>query len=586
MNALYRQLRPGHYRLPPGVRIVPQDESAVAVCDYPLRLVRLSSVAARLLSLCREECTCEQLAQATGMSIKRMEALCDQLRWKGLLEAGPALPPPAWPYVSIVIPTYNRAKELERCLRSLFTLDYPCLEIIVVDDASTDETNRTLQRMAQEAAAHVLEMRVVRHEKRQGVGISRNTGTEVAQHDLIAYIDSDCVASSGWLKELVPAFQDMRIAAVGGMIRAYERNTLLGRYEDVHSSLFMGVQPRQVRLEGPITYLPTANMVMRRTVWQRLAGFAPLTQGEDVDFCRRLLKSGAAMHYLPQGVVYHDYRTTLGAFLRIRAAYASAEAPLLQRHPTERRILLLPVREAAFASAMIGGGWSILWRYIRAGMKGRASPGTRKGPSTPNHAPCHYMLSIPAPTPVRPLSGGGAVPRHVGPRFIVGPRGGQVERWGPCGNPVWGTGNQASRYRSMVALLSLLLALFLTLLGTHKRLQKVREQRMPIGFLAVFKATLRGHLAYTYLLCRHLTRYYTLPLLVVSLLIPPLLLLICLLCGIVIGVDYWHLRPDMSLGWYALFSLLDDCAYEMGVVWGCIKYRMWKPLLLVIKKQA
>jgi mycofactocin system glycosyltransferase len=613
MNTPHCHLQPGYYRLPPGVRIVSQDESAVAVCDYPLRLVRLSPAVARLLSLCSEERTCEQLAQATDMSIKRVEALCDQLRWKGLLEAGPALPPPVWPYVSIVIPTYNRAKELERCLRSLFSLDYPCLEIIVVDDASTDETSRTLQRMAQEAAAHGLEMRVVCHEKQQGVGISRNTGTEATQHDLIAYIDSDCVASPDWLKELVPAFQDMRIAAVGGMIRAYERKTLLGRYEDVRSSLFMGMQPQQVRLQGPITYLPTANMVMRRTVWQQLAGFAPLTQGEDVDFCRRLLMSGASMHYLPQGVVYHDYRTTLGAFLRIRAAYASAEAPLLQRHPTERRILLLPPEQATFTGVVVGGGWSILWGFIRAGMKG--SPGTRKGPSTPNHTPCHYMLSIPTPTPVRTLSGGGAVPRQFWsgstpgthkspstpnhapchytlsipaptplrpspgggavPRHVVA-RGGRVERGGPCGC-------QASRYRSMVALLSLLLALFLTFFGAHKRMQKVRKQRVPVGFLAVFKATLRGHLAYTYLLCRHLTRYYTLLLLAVSLLIPPLLLLTCLLCGIVIVVDYRRLKPDMSLGGYALCALLDDCAYEVGVIWGCVKQRTWKPLLPIIK---
>src|SRR5258708_15515088 len=67
MNTLYRQLQPGHYRLPSGIRIVPQDETAVAVCDYPLRLVRLNTMTARLLSLCKEERTCEQLAQAINM---------------------------------------------------------------------------------------------------------------------------------------------------------------------------------------------------------------------------------------------------------------------------------------------------------------------------------------------------------------------------------------------------------------------------------------------------------------------------------------------------------------------------------------
>jgi mycofactocin glycosyltransferase len=516
MSAVNEQPRPGHYRLQQGVRIVSQDGSMLAVCDYPLRVVRLNPIVAQLLTLCSEEHTCEQLAQATSKSVKRVETLCDQLRWKGLLEAGPSLPPSTWPNVSIVIPSYNRARELERCLRSLFALDYPagCLEIIVVDDASTDETCSVLQRLVKEAATHNRVMRVVHHEKRQGVGISRNTGAEAAQHDLIAYIDSDCAASPVWLRELVPAFQNTGIAAVGGMIRSCERKTLLGRYEDVRSSLYMGERPQQLNLKGPLTYLPTANTVVRRTAWRQLGGFAPMTQGEDVDFCRRLLLSGASINYIPQGVVFHDYRTTWDAFLRIRAAYASAEAALIKRYPTERRVLLLPTEHAAFAAAVIGGVWGITWltwRSICSGFQGLG--------------------------------------------FAL-------------------------------ALLPLLLALLLILFDTFKRMQKVREYRISIGFPIVFKATLRSHLAYMYLLNRHLTRYYTLPLLAVSLLVTPLCILLLMLCGIVIGVDYVRLRPEMNVGAYALCSLLDDGAYEVGVVWGCVKQRTWKPLVPVIKARV
>src|SRR5260221_14704894 len=80
---------------------------------------------------------------------------------------------------------------------------------------------------------------------------------------------------------------------------------------------------------------------------------------------------GATMHYLPYGFVYHAYRTTRGAFLRIRAAYASAEAALLVRHPGGRRILVLPPEQATFAAAVIGGGWGVSWRYIWFGIKDR-----------------------------------------------------------------------------------------------------------------------------------------------------------------------------------------------------------------------
>jgi mycofactocin system glycosyltransferase len=473
-------------------------------------------MAANLLTLCSEERTCEQLAQATNIPIKRIEALCDQLRWKGLLEAGPSLHPLTWPSVSIVIPTYNRAKELERCLRSLFALDYPAnyLEIIVVDDASTDETSSLVQRLGQEAATHSLAVRVVRHAKHQGVGVSRNTGAEVAQYDLIAYIDSDCVASPDWLKALVPEFQDTRIGAVGGMIRAYDRKTLLGRYEDLRSSLYMGARSQQVNLKGPLTYLPTANMVVRRTVWQELAGFAAMSQGEDVDFCRRLLMSGAKMNYIPQGVVYHDYRTTVDAFLHIRAAYASAEAALLKRHPNERRILLLPPEQAVFAAVLIGGARGIMWLTLQA---------------------------------------------------------------------IW-SGFQSVAFA--IAFLPLLLVLLLILFGTYNRLRKVKEYGNAIKLPIVMKATLRGHLAYTYHLSRHVTRYYTLPLFVVSFIVSPVFILLLILCGIVIGVDYVRLRPKMDVGRYALCSLLDDCAYEVGVVWGCMRYRTWKPLVPVIKTRV
>jgi mycofactocin system glycosyltransferase len=475
--------------------------------------VRLNPIAANVLTLCTEEHAPEQLSQATHVPLKRIEALCDQLRWKGLLDAGPQLPPLAWPPVSIVIPSYNRAKELERCLRSLFVLDYPahCLEIIVVDDASNDETGLMLKHLQQEATEYSFAVRSLRHEKRQGSGTSRNSGTEITQFDLVAYIDSDCVASPGWLKELVPAFQDTKIGAVGGMMRAYDRKRLLGRYEDVRSSLYMGSYSQQVSLKGPITYVPTANLIVRRSIWQDLAGFIPMTFGEDVDFCRRLLLSGSSMIYIARGVVYHDYRTKLKDFLYIHVAYASTEAALLNLHPTEQRILFLPPEQAIFATLLIGGVWGITWLSLQS---------------------------------------------------------------------VW-TDFQSKTF--VIAILPFLVALLLSIFSTYNRLQKVKEYGSVIGLPIVIKATLRGHLAYIYHLSRHLTRYYTLPIFFLCFLVPPVCILLIILCGIVIGVDFIRLRPKMDIGRYALCSLLDDCAYEVGVVWGCMKYRTWKPLVPVIK---
>ena len=491
------------------------------------------------------------MAQQIDLPVKRVETLCEQLRWKGLLEAGPACPPATWPGVSIIIPSYNRAYQLGRCLRSLFDLNYPAgsLEIIVVDDGSDDETRIMLQQFVQESVAQGnVAIHVIRHAHQQGVARSRNDGAEAAHYDLLAYIDSDCVASPNWLAELVPAFQDAHIGAVGGIIRAYERSSMLGRYEDVRSSLFMGNYPQQVRSEGPLSYLPTANFLVRRSILQPLGGFAPLTFGEDVDFCRRLLSTGFGMLYLPQGTVYHNYRTSLWPFMSIHASYASSEAALLQRHPSQRRILLLPPEQATFAVLLIGGLWGMIAHCAMKemiGTKRDRDQGDRKG------SPLLYTKQI-----LQSEYSGGMTSHHP-----------------------------ANDHIGFVPFFSLFAAFLLTLLGAGNRLRKVRKQHIPIGPMRVFRATLRGHLSYTYHLCRHLTRYYTLPLLIVGLFVPPLLLVVLILIVVVIAVDYVRLRPDLGLGQYAFCSLLDDCAYEVGVVLGSVKYKTWKPLLPVIKSR-
>jgi len=146
----------------------------------------------------------------------------------------------------------------------------------------------------------------------------------------------------------------------------------------------------------------------------------------------------------------------------------------------------------------------------------------------------------------------------------------------------WG-GDPCGRPRLYVPMLFLLLAAILTFFGAYKRLAALRRRRILLNPFVVLRATLRGHLAYVYHLCRHLTRYYTLPALLVGLMFPPLLLLALIQCSIVIVVDYVRLRPPITFGRFALCSLLDDCAYEIGVLLGCVRQRTWKPLVPVIK---
>ncbi len=518
----------GHYRLARHLQI----RADHVICEYPLRVLRPDLTTLRLLSYCAEARTPGELASELHLPLNRVEQLCERLRWKGLLEAGPASPLQSWPGISIIIPSYNRAEQLERCLRALLQLEYPAdkLEIIVVNDCSTDRTDTIITQLTPEFTSRKIQFHLLSQVRRQGASQCRNDGAEAARFDLLAFLDSDCIVTEGWLTALVPALNDPTVTAVGGQLRAWERHTLLGRYEDKQSSLNMGMLPQRVTLDGPLTYLPTANLLVRRVALRKIGGFAPMPFGEDVDFCRRLLLDGAHILYLPQSIVLHEYRATLPTFLRTRVSYASSEAVLQRLHPSTRRVLLLPPEQSAFAGMAIGGMWGVLWMMVKRIRRPGPTPGCPQGAS----------LHVGRP-PVTPGAIGG----------IVG----------------------------------LFAAILIVLLGARKRLRNARRYGVILHPLSVLRATLRGHLAYTYHLCRHITRYYTLPMLAAGIILPPLLSLLLVLCGIVIGVDFARHRPNMRLGQFALCSLLDDCAYEIGVALGCIKQKTWRPLVPKVRKK-
>ena len=90
--------------------------------------------------------------------------------------------------VSVVIPMHDSSRTIERALRSVFDQTRPAQEVIVVDDASTDDTCAVVERLA---ATSPLPVRLIRLTENLGAGVTRNTGWDVAQGELIAFLDAD-----------------------------------------------------------------------------------------------------------------------------------------------------------------------------------------------------------------------------------------------------------------------------------------------------------------------------------------------------------------------------------------------------------
>jgi mycofactocin glycosyltransferase len=247
------------------------------------------------------------------------------------------------PSVSVIVPVRNRPTEITACLEALTALDYPSdkLEIIVVDDASTDATPSAIAEFPQ--------VRLLKMPQHRQASYCRNRAAEIARGDLLAFTDSDCLADAGWLKELVPAFRDPTLGALGGWVDAVGETNPLDKYEKVKSALRMGTWFRRSEKTERFFYVPTCNFLVRKDLFARLEGFREsLHVGEDVDFCWRLQDEGFAMEYRPMGKISHKHRNRLGSFCARRFDYGTSETVLQQLHSGRVKTLYLPWFESLF----------------------------------------------------------------------------------------------------------------------------------------------------------------------------------------------------------------------------------------------
>lgn len=314
----------GTFHLRREVRLVGSSTGGVVLQENPLRVLKINQSAFDLLKKSEQGLRLDETMM--GQDDKDVLSFLDLMRQSRILDwIPPQTDEP--PSVSVIIPVYNRSEELSECLSSLKSIDYPRerLEIIVVDDASQDQSAAVARRYG---------VRLFIQPHNQGQSAARNIGASAAEGEIIAFIDSDCIADPQWIKELVPYFQDPRIALVGGYVDTYYREKPLDRYEEACSALNMGSEQVLGQGNQSVFYVPTCNMLIRKNDYRQIGGLdESLRVGEDVDLCWRLMARGHHLAYIPQGKVKHKHRNRfLSAHLR-RFDYGTSEAVLYARFP-------------------------------------------------------------------------------------------------------------------------------------------------------------------------------------------------------------------------------------------------------------
>jgi glucosyl-dolichyl phosphate glucuronosyltransferase len=184
----------------------------------------------------------------------------------------------------------------------LQTIDVSVYEVIIVDNNSTDGTHKVAQKFCLDHPNFTYCVELC-----QGLSHARNRGLEVARGDYIAYIDDDCRLPRQYLEVAAEVIESLSPAVFGGPYSAFYNSAKPLWFKDSYGSHLQGTE---ARILGPTEFLDGGNLIIQRSLAQKLSGFDPnlgmsgnrIAYGEETDLILRIRKS------MPQAMIYYDPR--------------------------------------------------------------------------------------------------------------------------------------------------------------------------------------------------------------------------------------------------------------------------------------
>ncbi len=239
------------------------------------------------------------------------------------------------PLVSVIIPVYNDAERLEKCLAALEKQTYPqdLYEVIVVDNASDESVVEIVNKYQQASTIY---------EAQPGSYAARNKGLSVAKGEILAFTDSDCIPDPDWIKNGVAELKNNPdCGIIGGRIKLFFRDPIRLTAVELYEDLTAFPQKRHIERNN---FTPTANLFTHKAIFEKVGKFNhQLKSNGDREWCQLVYRQGYGIKYAETAIVSHPARYSFQQiyrrYLRMAGGRADAYREKYQNHVFQLKIV-------------------------------------------------------------------------------------------------------------------------------------------------------------------------------------------------------------------------------------------------------
>ncbi|MDX6746305.1 glycosyltransferase [Polaribacter sp. PL03] len=230
---------------------------------------------------------------------------------------------------SIIIPVYNRPKEIDELLESLTKQDFTnSFEILIIEDGSKESSDIIVQKYKLQ-----LDLKYF-YKENSGAGASRNFGIKKATGNYFIILDSDVIVPKVYLSEVNNALEANYTDAFGGPDAAHSSFTSLQKAINYSMTSVLTTGGIRGKKQAIGKFQPRSfNLGLSEKAFEQTAGFSKMKNGEDIDLTFRLWEKGFETQLIEKAFVYHKRRSTIPQFFKQTFGFGTARPILNIKYP-------------------------------------------------------------------------------------------------------------------------------------------------------------------------------------------------------------------------------------------------------------